>query len=1102
MPLVNININGKDIQAENGLTILEAALANNIHIPTLCNDERVKIYASCGICLVEPESSPRLLRACSTTIAEGMKIKTDTERVLNTRKAALELLFSDHKGDCRPPCVLSCPGQTDCQGYIGLIANGQYREAVELMKERLPLPSSIGRVCPHPCETACRRELVEDPVSIAHLKYFASDKFLDFSTDLSMDLSTNEAAEIAHNTGKNVAIAGGGPGGLTAAYFLRKHGHNVSLYDAMPKMGGMLRYGIPEYRLPKDILDREISSIEKMGVKFINNMSIGKDISLEELRKNNDALLVAIGAWSSSKLGCPGEDLDGVLGGIDFLRDVALDKKPEIGSRVAIVGGGNTAMDACRTAIRLGAANVYLVYRRSRDEMPAEEIEIVEAEEEGVIFRFLTNPIEITGKNGKVSALRLQKMKLGDPDASGRRSPVPIAGEEEMLDLDTVIIAIGQGTRIDGFEDLKLSARKTIIADENNFKTNLDGVFAIGDASNKGADIAISAIGEARKAAEIIDAYLNGKDICSTESYLVKTDPKADYFSDREKISRKKMKHLNPSERKNNFCEVNLGYSEEDAIAEAKRCLECGCMDYFECSLINISRELRIDPSKYINETPATEASASAEKSLPVINDHPYIDRNPDKCILCGLCLRICDELMGVAALGLVDRGFDTMVQPAFDSSLNDSGCISCGQCVSLCPTGALTEKISLYKPVPLNEDFVQTICSFCSVGCRVKLTFRGSMILRCLPDNSENREEILCKKGRFGFMDLPLTGKILKPLVDKKETDHENACKIINKKMKDIIAKHGRESAAISVSGKMTNEEIALAREYADSLGIGIYSFGLSKDLHDAGKTGSFEELEKAEFILLAANDIMESHPIAGIHIRKAVQNGARLILVSDCNGGLASEWCHEQFTFKEIDKALSLYKNSAKANNNKSFFVYVQNDLTESSIPLLTDLVSAGSNFLALVPEANSRGLMDLNVSPAGDLIEKLNSKTLKALIVFGEDPAGTEPVASKPVGITPNAEGAVAQRASAESAADLSGLDFLCASGTNENKTTDIASIVLPWAGFAEVSGTYTDTTGRRQKLNNAFSPKLTNADIIKCLKETLHNPGNSGQGGGVK
>ena len=402
------------------------------------------------------------MKACATEISPNMVIKTNTKRVIESRKTNLELLLSNHVGDCRPPCVLNCPAGTDCQGYVGLIANGEYEKAIELIKDKIPLPAAIGRVCPHPCEDKCRRQLVEESVSIAWLKRFAADKDLENENPFVPDVEAE--------TGKSVAIIGGGPMGLSAAYFLRQKGHDVTIIDAMPRLGGMLRYGIPEYRLPKAVLDEEIALIESMGVKMIPNTKVGVDISFEAIRRDYDAVLLGIGAWVSTGVRCKGEDSKGVIGGIDFLRKVVRNEEIALGENVAIVGGGNTAMDACRTAVRLGAKKVYNIYRRTKNEMPADMVEITEAEEEGVIFKNLTNPIDvIADEEGKVKQVVLQVMELGEADASGRRRPVPIEGKTETLDIDTMILAIGQAVDSSKFEGLDKTRKNGIAYDKDTF---------------------------------------------------------------------------------------------------------------------------------------------------------------------------------------------------------------------------------------------------------------------------------------------------------------------------------------------------------------------------------------------------------------------------------------------------------------------------------------------------------------------------------------------------------------------------------------------------------------------------------------------------------
>ena len=726
--MLNLTINGKNITVEEGTTILQAAKDNGIYIPTLCYDDAVKVYGACGLCVVEAEGIPKLLRSCSAKCSEGMVVNTESKRVVQSRKIAMELLMSAHDGDCVAPCQLNCPARTDCQGYVGLIANGEYEAALKLIKNKVSLPASIGRVCPHPCETACRRGKVDEAINIAQLKAFAAD----------MDLNSDSyLPEKNAPTGKKIAIIGGGPAGLTAAYRLAISGHEVTVYDMMEKMGGMLRYGIPQYRLPKEVLDKEIAIIEKLGVKMINGVKLGKDFTVASLKAQNDAVIVAVGAWKSSSMRTPGEELDGIYGGIDFLRAVALKQEINIGDKVVICGGGNTAMDACRTAVRLGAKEVYCVYRRTRNEMPAEDIEITEAEEEGVQFKFLTNPISFNGKDGKVKSVTLQLMELGEPDASGRRRPVAIEGKTEELDVDSVIIAIGQKLVNEDVSELKLTDRGNIEADIDTFKTNIEGVFAIGDATNRGASIAIEAIGEANRCALSIDAYLNGEDIETRVPYISRRDEELIDFQSKEKCPARKPKVLPAAERKNNFDEVCLGYTEKDAKAEASRCLECGCKEYYKCKLLSVAQRYDIHPERFKGEMPQKYTADSNE----------FIERNSAKCILCGLCVRSCKEVMNISAIGLLGRGFKTEVAPAFNLPLDQTKCTNCGLCVELCPTGALTEKSALKKQVPLKEEYSKETVTIDGEQAEVLISRYDGKIIRVIPNDGVSRNSALSRE-------------------------------------------------------------------------------------------------------------------------------------------------------------------------------------------------------------------------------------------------------------------------------------------------------------------------------------------------------------------
>lgn len=922
---MEIKINGLNIQCNDGDTVYEAAKNAGIFIPTLCHDERVEAYGACGICVVEMEGSPKLLRSCSAKVAPGMSLFTESERVIRSRQTALELLLSDHQGDCKAPCVRACPGETDCQGYVGLIANGKFREALKLIKEQLPLPASIGRVCPHPCESACRRKLVEEPINIAHLKYFVAD----------LDLKDPFLPEKEPSQGKSMGIIGGGPGGLTMAYFMAVKGYDITIYDQMPQMGGMLRYGIPAYRLPKDILDEEIAIIRKLGVHFVNNCRIGKEIGFEEIRKRHDALYLAVGAWKSSSMRAKGEDMEGVMGGIDYLRKVALNEELPQAKRIAVVGGGNTAMDACRTAIRTGAEKVMLIYRRTEEEMPAEKIEIQEAREEGVEFIFLASPLKVLGKDGQAVALELQKMTLGEPDDSGRRRPVPVEGAVEQIETDLIIAAIGQKVDLKGLETVGTTPWETLQAEEDTYLTNLPGVFAGGDCINDGADIAIKAIGDAKRASEVADSYLKGNLKPWKKPFTVTRDEKITEqdFRDEPKKPRQRMPVRRAWERKKDFEEINLGYTEQQAVEEAKRCLECGCMDQFECKLFAYANLYPVKPEKVAGEEHRRQKRSA----------HPHIVHNVDKCILCGLCVRICSERMDNGALGLVDRGFDTLIQPAFGLPLEETDCISCGMCVNLCPTGALTEKLFLEKDIPLKGKKENGICTKCSLGCGIRSEFVGEDLIRILPDSKGINKGLLCGKGRFP------------------ETEEEIAYDKLS----------FQEKAFVSIGGDCSLEEMNAIGEKAKALGLPTAPG--EKTFHKFPKEGEeipWTEIHREEKILLCTKDIRTSHPIAALQLFEAKKKGAEIFLLEENTP--ASKW-GKKIRSEDMNTLLQ-GDNPPLVIADTSF----DRDWSKLFIPRYT----------LLYPSSNSRGLeshsTDLSFEEAA---EKIRQRELTTRFVFGK-------------------------------------------------------------------------------------------------------------------
>ncbi len=463
-----------------------------------------------------------------------------------------------------PPCTKACPAGIDIPGYLRLIAEGKPDEACALIREKVPFPGVLGRVCTHPCEDACKRREINLPIAICALKRYAADN----ETGL-----WREASRVENDTGHKVAIIGAGPAGLTAGFYLRKKGHQVTIFEALPEPGGMMRFGIPDYRLPKDILMSEIKEIEDIGVEIRTNT---KSASIERLfEEGYSAVFLAIGAHQGLRIGVDGEDSPGVIEGVTFLRDVSLGKKMEVGSRVAVIGGGNAAIDSARTALRLGAKEVTIIYRRTRAEMPAGPEEIDGAIAEGVEIHYLSAPSRIVSQNGKVE-LECIRMELGAMDVSGRRRPEPMKGSEFIMSFDTIITAIGQRPEIPRQFDLATGLEDIIQVDPDTLAASREGVFAGGDVISGPASV-IEAVAAGRRAAISIDRFLGGDGMVVEGGMNI---PAAQAYDGKRgkgfaELKRVEIPTLPVSERYDGFPEVDLCFSEEHAIEEAKRCLQC-----------------------------------------------------------------------------------------------------------------------------------------------------------------------------------------------------------------------------------------------------------------------------------------------------------------------------------------------------------------------------------------------------------------------------------------------------------------------------------------------------------------------------------------------
>ncbi|MCH8166501.1 MAG: FAD-dependent oxidoreductase [Proteobacteria bacterium] len=610
-----LEIDGKPVEAMAGETILGAALRAGIEIPAMCFDPRMKPTGDCELCNVVLEGRADPVKACMIVAEEGMTIQTMNARLKTQRKDRLNTYLADHNAYCQPPCTAACPAGIDIAGYIDLILQKDYAGSTKLIKEMLPLPGVLGRVCPRPCEDPCRRIQIDGkPVAICALKRFAADKAAEAG------LPTQPEPKPA--TGKRVAVIGAGPTGLSAAYYLALDGHKVTLLEAERKAGGVLRFGIPPYRLPNNVLDQEIDDILALGVELKTNQTMGRDYQLDTLRDQGfDAVYLSIGAMAAKPTNLPGDDAEGVMSAIKFLADVNWNEKVEIGDRIIVIGGGFTAADAVRTARRVGASDVTMQYRRTRKEMSAAAHEIHECDIEGITLDLLTAPVSINVENGRVVGLTSLRMELGEPDESGRRRPVPLPGTEYFTPADTIMMAIGQDVDIAALNQGDLGVHNrwgTIEVDELTMMTNLPGVFSGGDCVT-GAATVVEGVGAGRLGAFAINAYLNGADEAGIAAAIFQHKPK--FFDIGAKAASLapliEMPVLDGEGRLEAFAnargggdvdndeafrEVEVGFTEEEALEEAGRCLMCRCQAAGSCTLQKLSIEYGAGTTTYLGK--------------------------------------------------------------------------------------------------------------------------------------------------------------------------------------------------------------------------------------------------------------------------------------------------------------------------------------------------------------------------------------------------------------------------------------------------------------------------------------------------------------------
>ena len=864
--IITFNIDGKDVRAEQGRTILEAARDTGIYIPSLCYYPGLRPLPqiipdeACQLCMVEANGN--IVLSCITPVSEGMVVGTKTPKLQELRQNKLLAILTRQPADiclekkecelqkaidyvglsgvpvhvsrslpllednpffvrdssfcilCNRclrvcddirgngvieiafPCYKACPAGIDVPRYIRLIARGRPSAALAVIRERVPFPAVLGRVCAAPCQEECRRGLdVDKALHIRRLKRFAADHG---------DESWKKQRKSLASTGKSVAIVGAGPAGLTCAYYLAKLGHKVTIFETLPEPGGMMRVGIPEYRLPRDILRSEIREIEKMGVEIRLNSRVE---SLDSLFKQGyQAVFLAIGAHKEMKLGVGGEDLSGVIGCVEFLRRFNLGEEVRVGNRVGVIGGGNVAIDSARAALRLGAKRVTIFYRRTKSEMPAQSEEVEQALEEGVEIIFLVAPSKIFKDDGNLK-LELIRMELGEPDSSGRRRPIPIKGSEFVAELDTLVAAIGEQPDVPAGFQVEVG-RGNIVKANKDLSTSREGVFAGGDCES-GPALVINAIAAGRKAAQSIDMYLGGRG--DITEHLVSAEEAMAWSDDiptGEKLAT--TCYLAPQTRVDSLAEVEQGMDWDTAVAEAQRCLQCHA----------------------------------------------------------------------IAALG--------------GQTLRDAGCRFCGACVDSCPTCALADVATRGLGEP--DRVVTTICPYCGVGCQLKLAVRDERIVSSKPDpdGPANRGQA-CVKGRYGiaeFVHHPerLTAPLIRKNRQLKQASWDEALVLVAKKLRE----YAPDEIGFIASAKCTNEENYVMQKFARAV-LGTNNVdhcarlchaptvaGLVQSFGSGAMTNSITEIGNAACILAIGTNTTENHPVIGLEMIRAAKNKGKLIVVN----------------------------------------------------------------------------------------------------------------------------------------------------------------------------------------------------------------------------
>ncbi|MBN1628945.1 MAG: (2Fe-2S)-binding protein, partial [Thermoleophilia bacterium] len=665
---VRLTIDGRTLAARQGETILEVARREGIYIPALCHIAETAAWGACRLCLVEVEGIEKLQAACTTWVADGMVVKTDTPRIRARRESYLKMYLSDHNAYCEAPCSHACPTHIDIPAYMKALAAGDSAGAAAIVRAELPFPGILGRICPRYCEPVCRRGDVDEPIAICDLHRALADHVTSGEAGSGRTAggaaspgATAPLLQAGYPSGKRVAVIGAGPAGLSAAWFLVQRGHKVSIYDVEEKPGGLMRYGVPEFRLPAQVLDQELQPLWDAGVRFAGGSAFARDESgFELLEAGFDAVVVTTGVGKRPKNAS-------ATSAAEMLRRAREGRPVQFTGKVVVRGDGRVALDAARTALRSGASEVVVVTRYQADTMPVDGRHLAAAREEGIQFEF-------GAKNTAQGRAR----------ASGMEGTTVIVAEDPA------------GGRIE--------------ADRFTGRTSTTGVFAAGDAVGDPKSV-IHSVAGGKRTALAVDAWLGGADLATLEQelaahsklpYLEQLKAEQDMgaaarrLTERapvwlkmgataEPAARATMPKTGKAKRLSGLdVEVEKGLSLAAAQEEAKRCLQCVCPTSGSCELQKLGVEYGITANELV-------VKGSRVRTVEPQYEHPFIKRDMQRCISCGRCVRVCRDVAGPACYDFTGRGFTMNVDTPYSEALQLADCISCGRCVSACPTGALT---------------------------------------------------------------------------------------------------------------------------------------------------------------------------------------------------------------------------------------------------------------------------------------------------------------------------------------------------------------------------------------------------------------------------